>query len=127
MSEQQLRAELDAVYRSTSWRITAPFRLLVSLIKQPRTILGLPRRVVRWSIRFVMRQALLNRLAKGVLSFFPNWLERFQQKAQQIRMHEARLAYQAIQLPEVVNSENMEHLSPAARDIFSKLKINHQK
>lgn len=127
MSEQQLRAELDAVYRSTSWRITAPFRLLVSLIKQPRTILGLPRRFVRWSIRFVMRQPLLNQLAKRILNFFPTWQARFQQKAHQIRMHEAKLAFQTFQTPQVTSSEDMAHLSPAARDIFFKLKINYKK
>lgn len=127
MSEQQLRAELDAVYRSTSWRITTPFRLLVSIIKQPRTILELPRRFARWLIRFVMRQPLLNQLAKRILSLFPTWLARFQQKAHQIRMHEARVAFQTFELPHVVGSEDMGQLSPAARDIFRQLKNNHQK
>lgn len=31
MNEEQLRAQLDAIYASTSWRITAPFRWLVRL------------------------------------------------------------------------------------------------
>lgn len=36
MNEEQLRAQLDAIYASTSWRITAPFRWLVRL---PRKII----------------------------------------------------------------------------------------
>ncbi|MFZ6658574.1 hypothetical protein ACO0LH_25325 [Undibacterium sp. TJN19] len=33
MNEEQLRAELDAVYASSSWKITAPLRYVVLLLK----------------------------------------------------------------------------------------------
>jgi hypothetical protein len=33
-SEQQLRAELDAVYRSTSWKVTAPLRALNAALRR---------------------------------------------------------------------------------------------
>ncbi|MBC3920286.1 hypothetical protein H8L32_22670 [Undibacterium sp. CY18W] len=33
MNEDQLRAELKAVYTSSSWRITAPLRLVSQLLK----------------------------------------------------------------------------------------------
>jgi hypothetical protein len=33
-SEQQLRAELDAVYRSTSWKVTAPLRVLNAALRR---------------------------------------------------------------------------------------------
>jgi hypothetical protein len=32
-SEQQLRAELDAVYRSASWKVTSPLRLLNAALR----------------------------------------------------------------------------------------------
>jgi hypothetical protein len=34
MSEQQLRAELDAVYSSVSWRVTAPLRTLNAQLRR---------------------------------------------------------------------------------------------
>jgi FkbM family methyltransferase len=37
--QQQLASELEAVYRSTSWRLTKPLRLLLSLIRKVKTTL----------------------------------------------------------------------------------------
>lgn len=34
MNEDQLRAELEAVYASSSWKITAPLRYIVLLLKR---------------------------------------------------------------------------------------------
>lgn len=45
MSEEQLRAELDAVYASTSWKITAPLRSLT---------VALANRNVRQAIQIVV-------------------------------------------------------------------------
>lgn len=109
MSEQQLRAELDAVYRSTSWRITAPFRLLVSLIKQPRTILGLPKRLVRKLKHLATHRSIEHSIA-----------------ANQECVQDKQLSEQSKQDQELVMSANCQHLSPAARDIFFKLKINYK-
>ncbi len=39
MTEDQLRAELNAVYASTSWKLTAPLRYAVQLLKSG----GLPK------------------------------------------------------------------------------------
>lgn len=110
MSEQQLRAELDAVYRSTSWRITAPFRLLVSLIKEPRTIVGLPRRIVRKLTHIGMRQ------------------DNTQHKeSNQASVQDGQAATQMETLDKPVSADNFPHLSSDARDIFRQLKHHYQK
>ena len=110
MSEQQLRAELDAVYRSTSWRITAPFRLLVSLMKQPRTILGLPRRILR-----------------KVASIGASPTIGDQSVAVQENVLDAQATTQIERTEDMQRRDGRSLLSPSAREIFRQLKNNQQK
>lgn len=71
MNEEQLRAELDAVYGSLSWKITTPLRLLS---KSLRSVKSGGLRLRSFSIRvarFVVRQPLIRQLGKVILNYFP--------------------------------------------------------
>lgn len=54
MNEQQLREQLDAIYQSTSWKITAPLRWIVGLTKDHKRVF------------FSFKGNLIQLLSKGV-------------------------------------------------------------
>jgi hypothetical protein len=45
MNEEQLRAELAAVYASRSWKITAPLRRIIDIARRSWRLLREPRRI----------------------------------------------------------------------------------
>ncbi|MFA9273534.1 MAG: hypothetical protein ACEQSE_01550 [Candidatus Aquirickettsiella gammari] len=71
MSEQQLRAELDAVYRSTSWRITAPLRYLSAFVRRSIWHRLTPKVWLRVLIAFVLRRPALVAFIKNSLTYIP--------------------------------------------------------
>lgn len=72
MTEQQLREQLDAVYASTSWKITAPFRFFVSLLKG-RGLRGVwPRKLMLTVMHRAAAQPRLRLLGQRILIRFPN-------------------------------------------------------
>lgn len=72
MSEQQLREQLDRVYSSTSWRITAPLRALGNFFQVKRSLIGILASFVASLIRFCARFKMLRRIANGIFSYFPS-------------------------------------------------------
>lgn len=81
------QGRLDAVYASTSWRITAPLRHAVTLVKQPKVALGRAvlrikifiANILRCLIRFVLARPRHRSLAMRLLSRFPrlvSWFRR---------------------------------------------------
>lgn len=72
MNEEQLRAQLNAVYSSTSWRITAPLRAVSRLVQ----VRGMSKAEVKVHIvsalRFLAKSAFVRRLGKRVLGYFPS-------------------------------------------------------
>lgn len=85
MNEKQLRAELDAVYSSSSWKMTAPFRYVtrtISSLKNTRfSLRSLPGRVVRR----VVAIPVIKNLALRILKYFPG-IERRVRKGLQPRL-----------------------------------------
>ena len=79
MNEKQLRAELDAVYRSTSWKITAPLRLLSAFVHRYLIQPISPRRWAAALVNFMLRQTVLVIWVKRFLFRFPRlqaWAKR---------------------------------------------------
>lgn len=65
MNEQQLREELDAVYRSLSWKLTAPLRQLSAFLRQSVFRRLSPRVLMHHLGLFVVRRpSLLSRIEK---------------------------------------------------------------
>ncbi|MFZ6875210.1 hypothetical protein ACO0LF_24350 [Undibacterium sp. Di27W] len=119
MNEKQLRAELDAVYASTSWKVMAPFRYVVGKIiaikNTKQSIRSLAGRMIR---RAVAIPGIKN-LALRILVYFPG-IERRIRKSMQ-----PRLAPQVVsagkQTPEAPKQLNDSRLSAKAQIIFNKL------
>lgn len=78
MNEEQLRAQLNAVYSSTSWRITAPLRTLSGLVRAGK----LPRARIKSRIvsilRFLAKSEMVRRIGKRVLSHTPKLRNKLQ-------------------------------------------------
>ncbi|MBC3873070.1 hypothetical protein [Undibacterium flavidum] len=71
MSEQQLREELDAVYRSTSWRITAPLRFFMAGLKFLIYSIGSPKKSMIRVLRYLNQYRWIVSAATFVLDYFP--------------------------------------------------------
>ena len=76
MNEKQLRSELDAVYGSTSWRMTAPFRWVSSLVRRYIVRFLFPRRWLSVLISAVLQRPKLVFFIQGFLFRFPRLRER---------------------------------------------------
>ena len=88
MNEEQLRAELAAVYASRSWRITAPLRAvssLVSLLLHPRRLVGA---ILRWAVQI----PLARRVGGSVLRAFPGLRRRVLNHVQHAPVHVSAIA-----------------------------------
>ncbi|MBI1770916.1 MAG: hypothetical protein HYR68_00840 [Burkholderiales bacterium] len=118
MNEKQLRAELDAVYSSLSWKITAPFRCVTRTISSIKTIKfsvrSLPGRIVR---RVVAITAIKN-LALRILKYFPG-IERRVRKGLQPRLAPQVSAGKQVHRPSKRSGDA--RLSAKAQIIFDKL------
>jgi hypothetical protein len=91
ISVEQLRAELNALRASTSWKITVPLRfvgrLIISGKKILRQVTTSPRTFVKhcfsatllWLIPLMKRSALIRRWAKRLRQQYPNALGAFVQ------------------------------------------------
>lgn len=81
------QGRLDAVYASTSWRITAPLRHAIILLRQSKAVFGravlrikiFTANILRWLIRFVLARPRHRSLAMRLLARFPrlvSWFRR---------------------------------------------------
>lgn len=128
MNEKQLRTELDAVYRSTSWKITAPLRLLSAFVKRYFIRPMSPRRWMVGFVSLVLRRKALVIWVKRFLVRFPRletWVRRLH--------HRIFQGHVVLYVPSVVphmpeyadvNDTPVEaqRLSPASQLIYQELK-----
>lgn len=81
MPEDQLRKELDAVYNSLSWRVTAPLRFLSFWVKWLVRILRSPKQACKSMIHWGIRQAWLVTIARKFFTYFPGLKKRLRKFA----------------------------------------------
>lgn len=120
MNEKQLRSELDAVYRSTSWRVTAPLRWLSSFVRRYFLSPLSPRRLLAVLISFILRRPKLASFIQGCLIRFPRLRERIRrlyyrsnrvERVQLVLSHEIEL-----------DQTESQRLSPVAQSIYLELR-----
>jgi hypothetical protein len=117
MTEQQLREQLDAVYASTSWKITAPFRFFVSLIKPSGFRIGSPKSYLSAIFFRVLSQPRFRRLGQRLLRRFPKLKVRA--KNMILKLNSKALNDFAPSFP---MSKTEQDLSPSSRTILKKLR-----
>jgi hypothetical protein len=82
MNEDDLRAELNAVYHSWSWRITAPLRFASAALRSLKPKNFSLKRMAASFVRLLLRQPALVAFIKNMLNRFPGLKERFKRVAQ---------------------------------------------
>ncbi|MFZ6745765.1 hypothetical protein ACO0LC_21280 [Undibacterium sp. JH2W] len=119
MNEKQLRAELDAVYASTSWKVTAPFRYVVGKIIAIKNTKQNMRSLAGRMIRRVVAIPGIKNMALRVLQYFPG-IERRIRKSMQPRLapQVVSAGKQTLEAPKHLNDSR---LSAKAQIIFNKL------
>lgn len=128
MSEKKLRDELDAVYASTSWRVTAPIRSLGTMIKAVRTKewLGLSsvKKVILNAARFALRQRALKFFSQLFLLPFPNAKRRIREAI--IRSNENSLA-RVVPAPSLKLNEELSALPSINTEMLSAIEVTSEK
>lgn len=71
MNEEQLRAQLAAVYASKSWKVTAPLRACMGFLLRTRERLLHPRRTLGNGLRRLAYQPRIRRLGPFISLHFP--------------------------------------------------------
>ncbi len=72
MNEEQYRAQLEAIYASKSWKITAPLRVMMSFIQRAIALLSDPPSWPGRLLRFAANQPVLRRYGKLFVQTFPH-------------------------------------------------------
>ncbi|MCH8621912.1 hypothetical protein [Undibacterium sp. TS12] len=119
MNEEQLRAELKAVYGSVSWKITAPLRLLgktFSMLKNGG--LNLRSLLVR-TARYIARQPRIKQLGMKLLNYFPGVKRRL--KRVLLANHAPAISTADPKFVVKSSRQGPPSLSPKARLILSQL------
>ncbi|MBC3832243.1 hypothetical protein H8K33_12025 [Undibacterium amnicola] len=119
MSEQKLREELDAVYRSTSWRMTAPLRLLMAGLKFCMYSIGSPKKSMIRVLRFLTRYQWIVISAKYVLDYFPGIRKRIRGHVFSFESVEPQFKHRLVN--ERVASKRADSMSDASMQILSEL------
>ena len=120
MTEQQLREQLDAVYASTSWKITAPLRFCASMLRSGAVTGNLRfslKKLILSAMRRASGQPRLRRFAQRIFLRFPN-LKRQIQLAILSGNQNGSVANAPVF--QIANNEQM--MTPAARTILQKLR-----
>lgn len=120
MTEQQLREQLDAVYASTSWKITAPFRFFVSLIKSTGLRLGSPLKTFLAALHWAARQPRLRYWGLRILRRFPT----LEKRIRNIILSRCGRAQSAFPTPSLAQEEQL--LTPAAQVIYREMRVAFQ-
>ncbi len=71
MNEEQLRAQLAAVYASKSWRMTAPLRLSMGCLLRIRNWVTHPRQTIGNGLRRLARNPRVRRMGPLISLHFP--------------------------------------------------------
>lgn len=133
MNEEQLRAQLQAVYASKSWKITAPMRELVALFNRLSALLRHPYRIPGIVLRRASANATLRHYGRLLLRAFPGWragilrrmnppeLDLVQMPATTARAASLTTQDAESALPNIISPAE-DHLSPAARKVLFQLR-----
>ena len=116
MTEEQLRAQLDALRSSTSWKITAPLRLLVRMSKallNYRQLRVVIKQIFLSLARRTIQNAQLRSWVHRVLRPFPKL------KARLTKQYLYAALTSSANLP--ITASNAGDLSPAANTILREL------
>jgi SAM-dependent methyltransferase len=113
---QQHVARLDAIYASTSWRVTAPLRCVSLAVQAVRRnpVKGSVKQALRHAARYVNRRPWLARPALRVLSRFPQLKLRLARAVSGLELHSTQTT---IAIP-----SDAAHLTPYARQIYANLR-----
>lgn len=79
MNSKQLRAQLDAIQRSTSWRVTAPLRAIGRMVKFKRPSGFSMKRIIVGILRRMVSQPRLRHAGMMFFSRFPKTQRRIKQ------------------------------------------------
>lgn len=71
MNEQQLREQLDAIYRSTSWRITSPLRWIGQINSKRQAFVPTVKKHIVLLARLAVRNRILFQIGTKIISLFP--------------------------------------------------------
>lgn len=123
MTEDQIRAELDAVYRSTSWRVTAPLRFVGALVKHRTSPAFRPRERVRRLLGRIVRHPAIRKIGSAVLRAFPSWRAPMQRIARKFASAPAPTSLGPSGLP---SAQSEAVLSAQAKHILAQLRQAHR-
>jgi hypothetical protein len=121
MTKEELRAELEAIYASPSWKITAPLRTVSALTQSVFVHLRRPRVVLFKLLRRIASISFFRRIALLALSVSPRLKER-------VKRHYANKVLSGLAIAE--NDRNFvgdeSSLPRSARDIFLQLRATRR-
>lgn len=118
MNEKQLRAELDAVYGSLSWRLTAPLRLLSLTVRRLGFVLRAPKQAARRIVQKIANHPRLGPLGRRVLNRFPHMKARLRHNM----LAPAPVKAVAIATDEKLDPQQLSGLTPSAQQLYHKLR-----
>ena len=129
MSEEQLRIQLDAVYASSSWRLTAPLRFFVRVLRSLKGGLAHPMTSSKTVLVLILMQAAryprLKAFGERILGFFPKLRQRLKWAVRRAQMQAANSTVELLQAPPLVVSsiqiDETPHLNPEALRILQAL------
>ncbi|WP_394777604.1 hypothetical protein [Undibacterium sp.] len=116
MTEEQLKAQLDAIYSSTSWKLTSPLRYTAAMLKSSQLRATSVRRVLFGFIRGLGRLPLIRKAGAQILKLVPG----LRSRVRNVVLAE-RLEHLLPRPSLIKQSVGMSELSPSAQAIFIKL------
>jgi hypothetical protein len=122
MTEKQLREQLDAVYASTSWKITAPLRFFFLMFKTKNGAFVTLKKTISRSVFYVASLPSVRKFVLVLLRKFPNtkkWLKK-------IILDTSRPAFSSATANFPVAREE-QVMTPTARAILRELRAEIQK
>jgi len=114
MTEEQLREQLNAVYASTSWKLTAPLRYCSAVLRLVRSFPAFSRRILLTGMGGFLNMPPVRQSGARLVKLFPG-LRNSVRRFSAAREEEAPVA--ALH----VTPEEPSRLSPSARAIYAEL------
>lgn len=127
MNEEQLRAELDSVYRSLSWRITAPLRYLSLNVKRLRFALRSPKKALIRAIQLAIRNQKIAAFGRLVVNRFPALKSRLRASLGNVHAHAVSYspALNQSTTSDIPVATDVVALTPAAQEIYAMFQTFH--
>ncbi|WP_395009614.1 hypothetical protein [Undibacterium sp.] len=125
MNEEQLRAELDSVYRSLSWRITAPLRYLSLNVKRLRFALGSPKKALIRAIQLAIRNQKIAAFGRLVVNRFPALKTRLRASLGNAQAVSYRPPLSQSTTSDISVVTDVVALTPAAQEIYAMFQTYH--